>query len=54
MPDLYIISGSNGAGSTTTPSLLAKMINKKLELSTTKDKLPNWFIKFLPEILNYQ
>jgi predicted ABC-type ATPase len=40
--------------STTTPSLLAKMINKKLELSTTKDKLPNWFIKFLPEILNYQ
>lgn len=37
--------------STTTPSLLAKMINRKLELSTIKDKLPTWFIKYLPEIL---
>jgi predicted ABC-type ATPase len=37
--------------STTTPSLLAKMINTKLELYTIKDKLPTWFIKYLPEIL---
>jgi predicted ABC-type ATPase len=37
--------------STTTPSLLAKMINTKLELYTIKDKLPTWFTKYLPEIL---
>ena len=38
--------------STTTPFLLAKMIDTKLQLSASKDKLPDWFIKYLPEILN--
>jgi hypothetical protein len=37
--------------STTTPFLLAKMINTKLELSASKDKLPDWFVKYLSEII---
>ncbi|OQP44632.1 hypothetical protein A4H97_09705 [Niastella yeongjuensis] len=37
--------------STTTPFLLAKMINSKLELFASKDKLPDWFISYLPEVL---
>lgn len=40
--------------SATTPFLLAKMINTKLELSATKDKLPDWFIKYLPEVLKIE
>ena len=37
--------------STTAPFLLAKKINTKLELTASKDKLPDWFIKYLPEIM---
>lgn len=38
--------------STTTPFLLAKMINTKLELSASQDALPDWFVKYLPKIIN--
>ncbi len=37
--------------SATAPFLLAKMINTKLELYTSKNKLPDWFIRYLPEII---
>ena len=36
--------------STPTPFLLVKMISTKLEQSVSKDKLPDWFLKYLPEI----
>lgn len=37
--------------STTTPLLLAKMINTKMEISASKDALPDWFINHLTEVL---
>lgn len=37
--------------STTTPFLLAKMINTKMEISASKDALPDWFINHLTEVL---
>ena len=37
--------------STTTLFLLAKMANTKLEISASKDTLPDWFTKYLTEIL---
>lgn len=37
--------------SATTPFLPAKMVNTKLEIPASNDTLPDWFIKYLTEIL---
>jgi hypothetical protein len=37
--------------SITTPLLLAKMINIKMEISASRDALPDWFTNHLTEVL---